>query len=217
MNMNLKNFSYKEALLLYQSQGQMSKELFRHLHQLVALVLRSKGIQAPSLIDEIFSQFLEKLLNFKSSFYIKMRLFQEKQVRSFLSMTIQSVLIDYYRREKTDRVVSLENFEPWQADCLQPEESWHTYKLEANLIYQSLWQKLPSELQEIFCQIYDGGFNLEFIAQKRQVSLGKIHKDKTRISEIIAKESSLEEVAQMVYRLMAIEFCSEGYCLSQTA
>lgn len=205
-------FSFKEALLTYQSEGNMSRELFIQLQRYAQLVLRSKGVQSAELIEDVFGLFLEKLLNFKSVVYLKMRLYNEKQVRSLISLTLHSVLIDYYRREKAERTQSLDELEPWQAESLLPEESWQTYRLEATSLYKRLWGLLPRDLQDLFCLLYDGGLNLETAAEKRQVSLGKVHKDKARIGEIIAKESSLEEVAQMVYRLMALEYCLQGAC-----
>jgi hypothetical protein len=37
-----------------------------------------------------------------------------------------------------------------------------------------------------------------------------VHKDKVRISQVIAPEASVEEVAQMIYRLIALTFCCQG-------
>jgi len=205
-------FSFKVALLQFHAEGQLSRELFQQLQRLALLVLRSKGVTSEELYQDVFSLFMEKLLNFKSTLYLKMALYQEKQVRSFLSLTLHSVLIDYYRREKASQMVSLDTLEPWQAESLLPEESWHGYRFEALALYKQIWAQLSQDLQTLFCQLYDGGHNLEALAEIRQVSLGKVHKDKARLGEIIARECSFEEVAQMVYRLLALEFCLHGAC-----
>ncbi|HEY9843347.1 MAG: hypothetical protein ACAI44_23175, partial [Candidatus Sericytochromatia bacterium] len=64
--------------------------------------------------------------------------------------------------------------------------------------------------KEIFCLVYSGGRTVEEVAAEKGLSLGKVHKDKVRISQQIAPEASIEEVAQMVYRLIALEFCCQG-------
>lgn len=203
-------FSYKTSLLAYRASGKMSKDLYLQLSRLIQIVLRAKGVESQTVIDDVHSAFFEKLLKFKGLFYTKLALYDERQVRSFLSLTIGSVLMDFYRREKLDRVSSLDLLEPYEQERLQPEETWNNYKLEAYSIYKKLWQGLSQELKEIFCLVYDAGHTVEEVAALRSLSLGKIHKDKVRISQVIAPEASIEEVAQMVYRLMAIEFCCKG-------
>lgn len=201
-------FSYKSALLAYRASGQMDAELYRQLVRLVRVVLRSKGISTPQLYDEIESAFFEKLLKFKGLFYTRLRLYSEAQTRSFLSMTIHSVLMDYYRREQLDRLSSLDALE--QPDQLLPETTWSHYKLEAYSLYQRLWGRFSEELKTLFCLLYNGGKNVEEAAELRGVSVGKIHKDKVRMAELVAPEASVEEVAQMVYRLIALEYCCAG-------
>jgi RNA polymerase sigma factor (sigma-70 family) len=203
-------FSYKEALLNYQKTGSLSRELYFELSRLVQIVLRTKGISAEHIHDEIRSAFFEKLLKFKRVFYLKLELYSEKQARSFLAMTVNSLLIDYYRHEKSSQFSSLDAFEPYEQDRLQPEETWHQYRYEAQTLYQSLWAKLPVELQIIFCLVYNGGKTVEEVAAERNLSVGKVHKDKVRISQVIAPEASVEEVAQMIYRLIALTFCCQG-------
>lgn len=202
-------FSFKDTLLAYRSSGKMSRELYRQLCRLVQVVLRSKGISSQTVHDEVLGAFLEKLLRFRSSFYVRLEVHQEKQVRSFLSLTVSSVLCDYYRREKGERLTSLDAFESGVQEALQPEESWHLYRLEAHSLYRPLWQKLSQELREVFCRLYSAGEKIQVIADQRGVSVGKVHKDKSRIAAIVAPEASIEEVAQWVYRLMALEFCCQ--------
>lgn len=203
-------FSYKQALLQYRASGQMSRELYAALVRLVQIVLRSKGVSGEQTIEEVQGAFFEKLLKFKSVFYLRLELYAESQTRSFLAMTINSVLTDYYRREKLEKLSSLDALELPEQERLQPEETWARYRLEAHCIYRELWQKLSAELREIFCLVYNGGKTVEEVAEAKGLSLGKIHKDKVRISQLIAPEASIEEVAQMVYRLIAIEFCCKG-------
>lgn len=201
-------FSFKSELLAYRQQGKMSRALYAALVRMIHISLRSKGVSSEDVIADVQSAFFEKLLKFKAVFYLKLQLYSEGQTRSFLNMTVSSVLIDYYRREKMDRLSSLDAFEC--PDNALPETTWNHYKLEAQSIYQPLWHKLSQELQEIFCLVYNGGKNLEEVAQLKSISLGKVHKDKVRISQLIAPEASIEEVAQMVYRLMALHFCCQG-------
>ncbi|PKL77652.1 MAG: hypothetical protein CVV27_04865 [Candidatus Melainabacteria bacterium HGW-Melainabacteria-1] len=203
-------FSYKQALLHYKACGEMTRELFTSLSRLVQIVLRSKGISAQQTIEEVQSAFFEKLLKFKSVFYLKLELYAESQVRSFLAMTVNSVLSDYYRREKLERISSLDALEPPEQERLQPEETWNRYKLEAHCLYRGLWERLSQELKVVFCLVYSGGQTVEEVARHQGHSLGKVHKDKVRISQVIAPEASVEEVAQMIYRLLALEFCCQG-------
>lgn len=204
------SFSFKQALLDYKARGNMSKDLFAQLSRLVQIVLRSKGVSTQQTLEEVQSAFFEKLLKFKSVFYLKLDLYAESQVRSFLAMTINSVLTDYYRREKLERLSSLDALELPEQERLQPEETWHRYRLEAHCIYRGLWERFSRELKEIFCLVYNGGKTVEEVAAQRAVSVGKVHKDKVRISQIVAPEASVEEVAQMIYRLLSLEFCCAG-------
>lgn len=203
-------FSYKHALLNYKASGKMSTELYTALVRLTRIVLRSKGVSNEQTLEDVQSAFFEKLLKFKSLFYLRLELYGESQTRSFLAMTIGSVLTDYYRREKLEKISSLDAMEPGMQERLQPEETWTRYRLEAQCLYQPIWQKLSAELREIFCLIYNGGKTVEEVASYKGLSLGKIHKDKVRISQVIAPEASIEEVAQMIYRLLALEFCCQG-------
>jgi len=205
-------FNYKTALLTYRASGQMPRELYEQLTRLVRVVLRSKGVDNASVYDEVQSAFFEKILKFKSLFYTKLALYSEAQTRSFLSMTIHSVLMDHYRREQSARFSSLDALE--QPEQLLPETTWNQYKLEAHSLYRQLWSKLSAELRSLFCLLYSGGKNVEAAAEIRKVSVGKIHKDKVRIAELIAPEASIEEVAQMAYRLMALEFCCQDQPVS---
>lgn len=210
------SFSFKAALLEYRTSGNMPRSLYQQLCRLVQIVLRSKGICSQSVYDEVQGAFLEKLLRFQSSFYVRLELHAEKQARSFLSLTVSSVLSDYYRREKGERLTSLDAFEPGVKDALQPEESWHVYRLEAHSIYQQIWQKLSQDLREVFCCIYSAGETIQTVANTQGVSLGKVHKDKCRIAALVAPEASIEEVAQLVYRLMALEFCCQQQSFVQS-
>ena len=203
-------FSYKISLLDYKASGRMSSELYRQLSRLVQIVLRTKGVASNELLEDVQSAFFEKLLKFKGLFYTRLALYDEKQVRSFLAMTINSVLTDHYRREKLERVSSLDALEQHEQDRLQPEETWDRYKLEAHCLYRRLWQDFSAELREIFCLVYSGGKTVEEVAAHKSLSVGKIHKDKVRISKLVAPEASVEEVAQMIYRLLALEFCCQG-------
>lgn len=202
------SFSYKEHLLHYQGSGEMSRDLFNNLVQLIKWVLSQKGIRDSYVYEEVQGAFFEKLLKFKTMFYTRLRAYQENQVRAFLKMTIKSVLADFFRREKLDRLRSLDAFEA--PETLLPETTWHHYKLEAYTLYQKLWGLLGQDLKELFCLIYNGGLKLEAVAKRRGQSLGKVHKDKARIGQVVAPEASVEEVAQMVYRLMATELCCDG-------
>ncbi|HEY9838817.1 MAG TPA: hypothetical protein V6D23_00075, partial [Candidatus Obscuribacterales bacterium] len=185
-------FSYKQSLLQYKATGKISRELYQNLTRLVDIVLRSKGVASDQIIEDVRSGFFEKLLKFKSIFYLKLELYAESQTRSFLAMTINSVLTDYYRREKLERSSSLDALEVPEQERLQPEQTWHQYKLEAHCIYRRLWEKLSRELKEIFCLVYSGGRTVEEVAAEKGLSLGKVHKDKVRISQQIAPEASIE-------------------------
>lgn len=203
-------FSFKTALLQYKASGQMSRELYAALSRLIQVVLRSKGIAEAQVLEEVHGAFFEKLLRFKSVFYLRLELYAESQTRAFLAMTINSVLTDYYRREKLEKLSSLDALDLPEQERLMPEETWGRYKLEAHCLYRQLWQKLSRELREIFCLVYSGGRTVEEVAEAFSLSVGKVHKDKVRISKIIAPEASVEEVAQMIYRLIALEFCCQG-------
>lgn len=183
----------------------MSRQLFQQLLTLVQKVLYAKGVKDSHLHAEICSAFCEKLLKFKSLFYTKLQLYSEAQTRSFLAMTVRSVLLDHYRKENQQRTHSLDALP--NPDNFLPETSWQHFKLEAYGLYEKCWKKLDQELRELFCLLYDEAKTLEHLAAERQQSLGKIHKDKKRISQLIAPEASVEEVAQMIYRLMVLEFC----------
>ena len=201
-------FSFKSELLAYKASGQMSRPLFDALSQLNLRVLSSKGIYDTSVQNDVFSAFLEKILKFKSVFYTKMLLYDENQVRAFLNMTLRSVLIDYFRREKLDRLRSLDALDV--PEILQPETTWNAYKLEAYGVYRQIWSRFSEELRDLFCRLYSGGQKLEDIARDSGCSVGKVHKSKKQISQLVAPEASIEEVAQMVYRLIALEFCCAG-------
>ena len=86
-------FSYKQALLQYRASGTMSRELYAALTRLVQVVLRSKGVAGEQTLEEVQGAFFEKLLKFKSVFYLRLELYAESQTRSFLAMTINSVAV----------------------------------------------------------------------------------------------------------------------------
>lgn len=204
-------------LINFRQSGVFSKKLFLELQRFAQIVLRSKGVSSPDDQENIFSQFLQKMLKYQGNFYLQLEAYHEKQIRTFLAMTLKCCMLDYFRAQKQGEESLDEHLaaESLPAALKEVFVSLHPYyELEAQAICLTVWNKLNLDLQEVFCLLYEAGSKIETVAQLKQVSLGKVDKDKKRIAQAIASEASLVEVAGLVYNLLARKMCSAGKPIS---
>lgn len=208
-----KNFAVKEELINFRQTGVFSKALFTELQRFAQIVLRSKGVSSLDDQENIFSLFLQKMLKYQGNFYRQLEAYHEKQIRTFLAMTLKCCMLDYFRAQKQGE----ESLDQHLAADFLPSSlrevfvSLHPYYLlEAQAICSIIWNKLNLDLQEVFCLHYEAGTKIEDIARLKKVSLGKVDKDKKRIAQAIASEASLVEVAGLVYNFLARTMCVGG-------
>jgi len=203
----------RTELIHYRQTGDFSRRLFKELERLAQLVLRSRGISQPDVRENIFSAFLQKLLRYKGDFYLKLESYHIKQIRSFLIMTLKCCIADYFRAQKfkEESFDALLESEASPAELKEIFVGLHPYyEQEAQAVYLLIWQKLSQDLRRLFCLVYDAGAKTQQLADALGVSLGKIDKDKKRIAQCVASESSVTEVGLLVYNLISRRLCVLG-------
>ncbi|MEZ0368916.1 MAG: RNA polymerase sigma factor [Candidatus Sericytochromatia bacterium] len=220
----------------FHATRKMSPALYRELFRLGAVVFYGKGIRDPETRDDLFSDFLEKrLLRFPDSFYLRLSTSTDKQIRSYVAFAINKTVLDFFRRKgrqgtldpaETDGPAPEAGAEPperevrWEREVALTEEEFglqhlpamlrEEYKLIAWTVFLSIWQRLKSDQQQVFCLLYNAGKTTQEIAQLKTVALGTVQNNKQRIGEIAYQEADVREVAELAYQLMALHCCLDG-------